>query len=70
VSLLSSGKAAVGGQSDASELYIAPTVRVDVALDSAIMQEEVFGPILPVLEISSVKAVITWVNSRPRPLGL
>jgi acyl-CoA reductase-like NAD-dependent aldehyde dehydrogenase len=34
------------------------------------MQEEVFGPILPVLEIGSVKAVIEWVNSRPRPLGL
>jgi aldehyde dehydrogenase (NAD+) len=43
---------------------------VDVALDSPIMQEKVFGPILPVLEISSVEAVITWVNSRPRPLGL
>ena len=38
--------------------------------DSPIMQEEVFGPILPVLEIDSVEAVIEWVNSRPRPLGL
>ena len=34
------------------------------------MQEEVFGPILPVLEIDSVEAVIEWVNSRPSPLGL
>ena len=34
------------------------------------MQEEVFGPILPVLEISSVEAVVEWVNQRPRPLGL
>ena len=34
------------------------------------MQDEVFGPILPVLEIDSVEAVIAWVNSRPRPLGL
>ena len=34
------------------------------------MQDEVFGPILPVLEIDSVEAVIEWVNSRPRPLGL
>jgi acyl-CoA reductase-like NAD-dependent aldehyde dehydrogenase len=34
------------------------------------MQEEVFGPILPVLEVDSVEAVIHWVNSRPRPLGL
>jgi aldehyde dehydrogenase (NAD+) len=70
VGLLSSGKAVVGGQTDANERYIAPTVLVDVSPDSPIMQEEVFGPILPVLEITSVEAVIEWVNSRPRPLGL
>ena len=68
--LLSSGKAVIGGQTDATERYIAPTVLVDVSPDSPIMQEEVFGPILPVLEIASVEAVIEWVNSRPRPLGL
>ena len=39
-------------------------------VDSPIMQEEVFGPILPVLEIDSVEKVIDWVNERPRPLGL
>ncbi len=49
---------------------IAPTVLVDVSPDSPIMQEEVFGPILPVLEIDSVEAVVEWVNRRPRPLGL
>ena len=70
VRLMGSGKAAVGGQSDAAERYIAPTVLVDVSVDSPIMQEEVFGPILPVLEISSVEAVVQWVNSRPTPLGL
>jgi len=70
VGLLGSGKVAVGGQTDASERYIAPTVLVDVSPDSPIMQDEVFGPILPVLEIESVEAVIAWVNSRPRPLGL
>jgi aldehyde dehydrogenase (NAD+) len=70
VGLLSSGTAVVGGQSDPAELYIAPTVLVDVSPDSPIMQQEVFGPILPVLEIRSVEAVIEWVNSRPRPLGL
>jgi aldehyde dehydrogenase (NAD+) len=69
-SLLSSGKVVVGGQTDATERYIAPTVLVDVSPDSPIMQEEVFGPILPVLEIASVEAVIEWANSRPRPLGL
>ena len=70
VGLLSSGKVAVGGKSDAVERYIAPTVLVDVSPDSPVMQEEVFGPILPVLEIDSVDAVIAWVNSHPRPLGL
>jgi acyl-CoA reductase-like NAD-dependent aldehyde dehydrogenase len=70
VGLMDSGKVAVGGQSDAAERYIAPTVLVDVSPDSPIMQEEVFGPILPVLEIGSVEAVIQWVNSRPAPLGL
>ena len=70
VGLLGSGKVAVGGQTDAGERYIAPTVLVDVSPDSPIMQDEVFGPILPVLEIESVEAVIAWVNSRPRPLGL
>lgn len=70
VGLLASGKAAVGGQTDPTERYIAPTVLVDVSPESPIMQDEVFGPILPVLEIGSVEAVIDWVNSRPRPLGL
>ena len=70
VKLLDSGRAIVGGRSDSADLYIAPTVLVDVLPDSPIMQEEVFGPILPVLEIDSVEAVIEWVNSRPSPLGL
>src|SRR5215475_7169861 len=70
VALLDSGTVAVGGQIDPDDLYIAPTVLVDVSPDSPIMQDEVFGPILPVLEIDSVEAVIAWVNERPRPLGL
>ena len=70
VRLMGSGKAVIGGQSDAAERYIAPTVLVDVSPESPIMQEEVFGPILPVLEIGSVEAVIQWVDSRPAPLGL
>jgi aldehyde dehydrogenase (NAD+) len=67
---LGSGTIAVGGETDADELYIAPTVLVDVPVDSPIMQDEVFGPILPILEIDSVENVIDWVNERPRPLGL
>jgi acyl-CoA reductase-like NAD-dependent aldehyde dehydrogenase len=70
VGLLGSGKVVAGGRTDPAERYIAPTVLVDVSPDSPIMQDEVFGPILPVLEIDSVEAVIAWVNGRPRPLGL
>jgi acyl-CoA reductase-like NAD-dependent aldehyde dehydrogenase len=68
--LLASGKAVIGGQTDAEDLYIAPTVLVDVAWDSPIMREEIFGPILPILEVDSIEAVIAWVNSIPSPLGL
>ena len=68
--MISNGTVAAGGESDAGELYIAPTVLVDVPLDSQIMKEEVFGPILPVLVIDSVEKVIEWVNERPDPLGL
>jgi acyl-CoA reductase-like NAD-dependent aldehyde dehydrogenase len=45
-------------------------VLVDVAWDSPIMKEEIFGPILPILEVDSVQAVVDWVNSNPAPLGL
>jgi len=68
--MISNGTVAVGGETDPDELYIAPTVLVDVPLDSQIMREEVFGPILPVLEIDSVEKVIDWVNERPAPLAL
>lgn len=58
VAFMGSGKIVAGGASDPDELYIAPTVLVDVAVNSPIMQDEVFGPILPVLEFDSVEAVI------------
>jgi aldehyde dehydrogenase (NAD+) len=69
-SLISSGKVAIGGQSEQAERYIAPTVLVDVDQNSAVMQEEIFGPILPVLEVGSIDEAIGFVNSRPHPLAL
>jgi aldehyde dehydrogenase (NAD+) len=63
------GTVAAGGQTDPDQRYIEPTVLVDVPVDSPIMQEEVFGPILPVLEIDSVQKVIDWVNERLRHPG-
>src|SRR6266545_2560571 len=70
VRLLESGTIFHGGQHDRSERFIAPTVLTNVSPDSPAMQEEIFGPILPVLEVDSVQEVIQFVNARPSPLGL
>src|SRR6266478_7627058 len=70
VSLLESGTIFHGGQHDRNDRFIAPTVLTNVSPDSPAMQEEVFGPILPVLEVDSVQEVIKFVNTRPSPLGL
>src|SRR5262245_20854603 len=59
-----------GGQHDIADRFIAPTVLVDVSPDSPVMQEEIFGPILPILEVGHVNEVIDFVNARTSPLGL
>lgn len=68
--LLADGTKAVGGETRASERYIAPTVLRDAAPDSAVMTEEIFGPILPVLPVADADEAIEFVNERDRPLAL
>lgn len=68
--LLSSGETVVGGQSDASERYIAPTILRDVKPTDPVMQEEIFGPILPVISVPTVDAAIAHVNRGDKPLAL
>ncbi|XP_009705495.1 PREDICTED: aldehyde dehydrogenase family 3 member B1-like, partial [Cariama cristata] len=68
--LLCSGRVAIGGQTDPETRYIAPTVLVDVQQDDPIMQEEIFGPILPILTVASVDDAIAFINARERPLAL
>ena len=70
VEFLQYGETIFGGESNSSELYIAPTVLDRVSLESPVMQEEIFGPILPVLTYSDVTEAITIVNQRPKPLAL
>lgn len=65
-----SGTVAVGGQSDAASLYIAPTILVDVPEDAPVMRDEIFGPILPVLKVRSIDEAVKRINARPRPLAL
>ncbi|MDQ1032983.1 aldehyde dehydrogenase (NAD+) [Streptomyces umbrinus] len=68
--LLDSGRAAVGGQRDRDDLFIAPTVLTDVDPASPVMQEEIFGPILAVVEVEDLDAAIAFINERDKPLAL
>jgi len=70
IRLLASGVVYYGGQHDRADLFLAPTVLVNVSPESPAMQEEIFGPILPVLEVSDVEEAIEFVSARPSPLGM
>ncbi|KAM4846374.1 aldehyde dehydrogenase family 3 member B1 [Thomomys bottae] len=68
--LLRCGRVAIGGQSDESQLYIAPTVLVDVQETEPVMQEEIFGPILPLVTVRGLDEAIDFINQREKPLAL
>ncbi|HCV3835820.1 TPA: aldehyde dehydrogenase [Staphylococcus aureus] len=59
-----------GGHSDEDERYIEPTLLDHVTNNSAIMQEEIFGPILPILTYQSLDEAIAFIHQRPKPLSL
>lgn len=59
-----------GGDSNDKTLQISPTILEHVTWEHPVMQEEIFGPILPVLEFEDIEEVITMVNSHPKPLAL
>lgn len=66
---LDSGRVAVGGKVDASANRIEPTVLVDVAPDAPVMQEEIFGPILPVLTVADLNEAMAFIVERDKPLA-
>jgi aldehyde dehydrogenase (NAD+) len=63
-------KVEVGGQTDAAQRYIAPTVLSNVSNDAPIMSEEIFGPVLPVLTYRTIEEALALINARPKPLAL
>ncbi len=67
---LGDGRVICGGESDAADRYLAPTVMTDVPLTSPLMQEEIFGPILPVVTYASLNDVFAELRARPAPLAL
>lgn len=68
--LLGDGTIAAGGQVDVAARYVAPTLVRDVPLDGALMRDEIFGPILPIIDVESVEAAIEFINARDKPLAL
>jgi coniferyl-aldehyde dehydrogenase len=58
------------GTGDAGKRILPPTLVLDAREDLALMQDEIFGPILPLVAVDSVEAAIDYVNARPRPLAL
>ena len=70
VGLMKGEKAVIGGQTDAARRFIEPTVLVDVSPDSPIMNEEIFGPVLPVLTYTQLDKAIGFINARSKPLAL
>lgn len=68
--LMHAGKILFGGDINESELYISPTLIDGVNWNDPIMQEEIFGPLLPILSFDSINEVITMVNTHPKPLAL
>lgn len=67
--LMASGQIVYGGSIDPAALRIAPTILCNVSPDSPVMQEEIFGPILPILPVSSIDEAIAFAAARPHPLA-
>ena len=63
-------KIAVGGTLEEADRTIHPTLLTDVTPDMLIMQEEIFGPVVPVLTYRNIDDVIAYISSRPKPLAL
>ncbi|XP_059224715.1 aldehyde dehydrogenase, dimeric NADP-preferring isoform X3 [Stomoxys calcitrans] len=68
--MMKHGTIAVGGNSNANELFIEPTIIVDVKPDDPVMQSEIFGPILPIVSVESAYEAIKFINSRESPLAM
>ncbi|XP_056910944.1 aldehyde dehydrogenase family 3 member A2b [Takifugu flavidus] len=70
MAMLEDSTIAVGGDNDESDCYIAPTILKDVKPEAKVMQEEIFGPLLPILSVSGLDEAIKFINRGEKPLAL
>lgn len=69
-SFMNNGKLAIGGKTNAATNYISPTILDEVTWSDPIMEDEIFGPVLPVLTYNDLKDVVSQIRKAPRPLAL
>ncbi|WP_445354912.1 aldehyde dehydrogenase family protein [Microbulbifer sp. EKSA008] len=67
---LGDGEVVFGGEVDVDDCYMAPTIMRNVNLSAGVMQEEIFGPILPIIELDDFSKAEEFVNEREKPLAL
>ena len=70
IGLIDENKVVVGGKSSNEKLKIEPTVLDNISFDDRVMQEEIFGPILPIMTYENLDEIIDIIESRPHPLAL
>jgi aldehyde dehydrogenase (NAD+) len=70
IGYLEDGRIVYGGQTDEAKLKISPTLLEEVALDSKVMRDEIFGPILPVIEYETAEELLAIIRENPKPLAL
>lgn len=70
VSYIEDGEIYYGGKSDEKDLFIEPTILINIKENNKVMNEEIFGPVLPVLDFENINEVIEYVNKREKPLAL
>jgi aldehyde dehydrogenase (NAD+) len=70
LALLGEGELVIGGESDERSRYLAPTILRGITGSERVMQDEIFGPILPVIAVDGMEQAIAFVNARPKPLAL
>lgn len=68
--LLQSGKVVLGGKLNKETRFISPTLLDEVSLNSPIMGEEIFGPILPMIDYEDIEECIAYITTNPKPLAL
>lgn len=70
LAMIDPARCVIGGEHDIGKRYIAPTVLYPATAGDATMQDEIFGPILPIIPVEDASAAIAFIRARPKPLAL